>query len=68
MDYWTVARILNIRPPKVEKEITCGICGYLLKEAYQTPCGCRLCKDCIFEIDEKCEICKESWDGKTNQI
>ena len=68
MDYWTVARILNIRPPKVEKEITCGICGYLLKEAYQTPCGCRLCKDCIFEIDEKCEICKESWDEKTNQM
>ena len=68
MDYWTVTKILNIKPKNTDIGVTCEVCEFLLKEAHQTQCGCRICKACIIETENECQICKEPWSTEANKV
>ena len=68
MDYWTVTKILNIKPRNNDIGVTCEVCEFLLKEAHQTQCGCRICKTCIIETENECQICKEPWSTEANKV
>ena len=60
--------MLSLRPGKQHANLTCGLCGFLMRDATQTQCGCRMCRECVPEEEQFCPTCKEAWNNWEEKI